>query len=239
MPDSHPLDRPVWNALATRHAALAEGDALARRFRADISIFAAAANAGAAATAALRALVPADGAIGLVEADPPPPLPETRIALQASLDQMLLDAPLPPAKRAPIDWIALGDADAPQMRALAERTRPGPFSANTHRMGDFVGVRRDGRLVAMAGERLKLPGFTELSAVCTDPEWRGHGFAEALMRVLIERSLARGEAVFLHCFADNPAVRLYAALGFRVRRPIVYTMLEPEPEPTPIPASAA
>jgi predicted GNAT family acetyltransferase len=105
------------------------------------------------------------------------------------------------------------------MIALAELTEPGPFRARTHELGQFWGIRREGRLVAMAGERMKLPGFTELSGVCVHPDWRGHGFARDLSAFVAGAIAARGETPFLHVFADNrAAIRLYEQLGFTARR---------------------
>ncbi|HZW15484.1 MAG TPA: GNAT family N-acetyltransferase, partial [Brevundimonas sp.] len=121
----------------------------------------------------------------------------------------------------------LGESDAAEMLALATLTVPGPFFEKTHRLGDFVGVKVDGRLIAMAGERMKPEGFTEVSGVCTHPDHRGRGYAGALMRVVTGRILERGEQAFLHAYAVNTAaIALYATLGFRVRAPVTYTVLD-------------
>lgn len=114
--------------------------------------------------------------------------------------------------------------DVPAMLALVERTRPGPFWDRTIEMGRYVGIRDgSGRLVAMAGERLRLPGFTEVSAVCTAPEARGRGLAELLVRDVAARIVERGEQPFLHVAASNTgAIRLYERLGFAVRRQVVF-----------------
>ena len=110
------------------------------------------------------------------------------------------------------------------MLDLAKRTKPGPFLARTAELGEFLGIRRGGALVAMAGERLHPPGWTEISGVCTDDGWRGHGFATRLMRVLMAGIRARGETPFLHALASNTgAVRLYESMGFRLRRTITFT----------------
>lgn len=225
MIDPHPLDRPVWNSLNGRQAHLGTGSPGARRFLPDVNLFGAAADDSADAQAALVALIPDGGQIGRVDPVMPPPMAGTRVAFQARINQMLLDTPLPPGAVAS-DWVDLGVADAPDMLALATLTKPGPFFARTGAMGDFVGVRREGQLVAMTGERMKPDGFTEMSAVCTHPDWRGHGFGTALMRVVLGRILARGEGAFLHVYPDNPAVAIYRALGFRVRREMVFTVLE-------------
>jgi len=112
------------------------------------------------------------------------------------------------------------------MLALATLTKPGPFFARTHQLGDFIGVKKNGALVAMAGERMKPPGFTEVSGVCTHPDHRGHGYAAGLSRIVASRILERGETPFLHAFATNTgAISVYRALGFALRRDITLTVL--------------
>ncbi|MDX2600199.1 GNAT family N-acetyltransferase [Streptomyces caniscabiei] len=115
--------------------------------------------------------------------------------------------------------VRLGPADVPEMLALVERTQPGPFLPRTVEMGTYLGIRRDGALVAMAGERLRPPGWTEISAVCTDPAFRGAGLATRLVLAVAHGIRERGETPFLHTAAANTtAVRLYESLGFRLRR---------------------
>jgi predicted GNAT family acetyltransferase len=221
----HPLDRPIWSALTTRQAHLAVGDGRALRFDADYALFAAGTDDGPEAAEAVGALIPEGGVVGLVEAGPVA-LPTTaRVVTQAACVQMTLEALTPPRGTDP-DWIDLTEADAPEMLALATLTEPGPFFAKTHRLGDFVGVRIDGRLAAMAGERMKPDGFTEVSGVCAHPDFRGRGLAGALMRIVTARILARGETPFLHAYAHKPeALALHQAVGFSVRTPITFTVL--------------
>ena len=127
------------------------------------------------------------------------------------------------------DILDLGPSDAAEVLALATLTRPGPFVARTPELGDFVGVKLDGRLVAMAGERMKPDGFTEVSGVCTHPDHRGRGYAAALMRVVMGRIRGRGEVPFLHAYAENRgAIGIYEGLGFRFRRELVMTSLTAE-----------
>jgi ribosomal protein S18 acetylase RimI-like enzyme len=122
--------------------------------------------------------------------------------------------------------VTLGPADVPDILRLVERTKPGPFLARTIELGTYLGIRRDGELVAMAGERMRPPGWTEISAVCTDPAWRGHGFASRLTRAVAAGILARGDTPFLHAIAANvTAVRLYKELGFSHRRDIQFPLL--------------
>ncbi len=225
---THPLDRPVWNALTSRQAHLAQGDARALRINADYGLFAASRDLTEENLAALAALIPAGGAIGLAETMPVPPPPGTVLALQIGCQQMVAERPATP--RVDFDAAALGDADAHDMLALATLTEPGPFLRRTHQLGDFVGVRVNGELVAMAGERLKLPGLTEVSAVCTHPDHRGKGYAGGLMGLVARRIQQRGETPFLHVFSENKsAITLYERLGFRIRSPITVTVLERAP----------
>lgn len=120
------------------------------------------------------------------------------------------------------DAVRLGVADVPAMLDLVERTRPGPFRARTHELGVYLGIRVGGELVAMAGERLRAPGWTEISAVCTDPAYRGKGLAARLVRAVAAEAVARREHAFLHTGADNPARALYRALGFVMRREVEF-----------------
>jgi predicted GNAT family acetyltransferase len=131
---------------------------------------------------------------------------------------------MPSAPKASYDP-AFGELEAahsPEMMELAALTKPGPFNKRTHELGTYLGIRHDGKLVAMAGERLKVPGYTEVSAVCTHPEHTGRGYARILMTELMQRIRSRGEAPFLHVRQDNMrAVDLYQRLGFR-QRVLVY-----------------
>jgi predicted GNAT family acetyltransferase len=120
--------------------------------------------------------------------------------------------------------VDLGPPDSAEMMELTKLTKPGPFGKRTHELGAYIGIRRDGKLVAMAGERLKVPGYTEVSAVCTHPEHTGRGYARILMMELMQRILNRDETPFLHVREDNGrAIKLYQELGF-VTRVLLYTV---------------
>ncbi|WP_066963001.1 GNAT family N-acetyltransferase [Rhizorhabdus dicambivorans] len=223
-PPPHPLDRPIWNALCGRQAGLASGDRLARRYRADISPFAASRDDSPEALAALAALLSADRDAVALEAGTIAVPPGAVVEKQALGVQMV--AGTLPAPVADDRVIALGDADAAEMLALATLTEPGPFLANTHLFGGFIGVRIDGRLAAMTGERLKPDGFTEVSGVCTHPDFRGRGLAGLLSTIVAHRIAARGETPFLHAYASNGgAIRLYESLGFRIRTEVSVMVL--------------
>ena len=126
--------------------------------------------------------------------------------------------------------IPLSAADVPEMLALVAQTEPGPFLSRTVELGEYLGVRRDGALVAMAGERFHVDGWTEISAVCTKPDYRGEGLASRLMGALIAGIQRRSERAFLHVLSTNTgAIRLYETLGFRVRQHATLTVVTREP----------
>jgi ribosomal protein S18 acetylase RimI-like enzyme len=212
---THVLGRPVWHALSTRHAQHSIGADRARRFVPDISPLAGARDDDAASLAALAELIPVDGSVLLLQADPivvPPNCVALKTAdgVQMVLDT-LVDLPMH-------DVVELNESDYPAMLALATLTRPGPFASRTPALGKFVGVKENGILIAMAGERLKHEGFTEVSGVCTHPDARGRGLARALSHVVARRIVERGETPYLHSYASNTAaIRLYESLGFRIR----------------------
>ena len=223
---SHPLDRPVWNALTTEQAQLAVAIGAAVRLDPDYGPFAAARNTSAEAQAALAAtLAGPDDRIGVVERMAWPVPPGTRILGGGDLVQMVFEGLAPVGADDPRIEL-LGEADAAEMAALAHATEPGPWGSATHRYGAYYGIRMGGRLASMAGERLRLPGLAELSGVSTWPEFRGQGLAAALVRRVVRGFVARGDTPFLHCYAANAgAVALYEKLGFRIRAEMTFTIL--------------
>lgn len=221
---AHPLDRPVWSALSSHWTPLSLGDDRARRLHPDYGPFAAPADASVVALEALAALAPTEGGLVLLEAEDLP-VPSALGVVQVAVAQQMVAEAVAPSSPGFI-YTTLTDADAADMLALAQLTEPGPFSTRTHQLSAFIGVKVDGRLAAMAGERMRLPGFAEVSGVCTHPDFRGKGYAAELSRVVARRILARGETPFLHVYAHNaPAIAIYETLGFRLRRTMAVTVL--------------
>lgn len=224
---THPLDRPVWNMLNGPQAALAVASGAAVRIDHGYGPFAAARDTGAEAQTALAALLagPQD-AVWVVEREPWPAPPGTGVVRTAALVQMVADKPLPALLEGEVAEL-LGESDINEMTALALATEPGPWGPLTRCYGTFYGIRREERLAAMAGERMRpAPGFAEVSGVCTWPEFRGQGLANLLIRRVMAGFAARGDTPFLHSYAANAgAIRLYQSLGFDVRCEMVATVL--------------
>ena len=224
MAGSHPLDDVVWNALTTRQREFSEGDDRARRFLADVAPFAALRDYSPASVASLLPLASRAHPVALFTVEPVPPLKELEVLLAKPLHQMLATRIAPPLHQRATE--RLHDFAVADMIALVELSQPGPFAARTNRLGDYLGIRAGGQLVAMTGERMKIDGFTEVSAVCTHPEHRGHGYAHDLVSLVARAILDRGEQPFLHVFGDNhPAITLYERLGFTIRRTMEVTIL--------------
>jgi len=126
-----------------------------------------------------------------------------------------------------VEIVTLGASDVPEMIALVELTKPGPFSTRTHELGTFLGIRVDGQLVAMTGERMKPGNYTEMTAVCVHPDHRGRGYAQALLGAVARGIVARGEIPFLHVFTSNiSAIALYQRQGMEIRRWLHVTVLQ-------------
>ena len=217
------LDHPFWASLAGRHASIALGGPLARRFPRDSSPIAGLSGTGANHVAALEALVEPGDDAGIAGPAVPDLSDRWETLHRSRLVQMIRGdrAPMPESD---VPASVLAPADAPEMLALAERTKPGPFRLRTLELGTYLGIRERGRLVAMAGQRLWIGRYREISAVCTEPDARGRGLASALVARLVNRILAAGEVPFLHVDVENPlAIALYRRLGFvpRVELPLL------------------
>ncbi|HEY1929277.1 MAG TPA: GNAT family N-acetyltransferase [Caulobacteraceae bacterium] len=218
-----PLNNAVWNALNTVHEPLALTCGLAARYPHDVAPFAALQEPTAAAFADLTQLVSRGESIALLTTTPLEAPSGWTVHRSRWIDQMVCEQP-PAGEQG--DLLELGQQDMPEMLALTAATEPGPFSEGTIRMGRYRGIRSQaGALLAMAGERLRLQGFTEISAVCTAPEARGRGYGRVLVSAIASMVHADGLTPFLHVKTENGAKHLYEKLGFRVRRPMRLTVL--------------
>lgn len=220
------LNNPIWSALTADHAAIALGDDHARRYPPDIgplSGIPAQSSESYASLAQLAGPVGAGfiGAVALFLTEPPR-LPQGWTLLRGGvLDQMIAPQPLPlaPVDLPGVELRRLTAADAPAMVELARLTEPGPFQLRTIELGTFYGILQSGRLLAMAGKRLHVPGAIEVSGVCTHPDARGRGYARHLMSRVMEEIVNAGRVPFLHTLASNEAaIRIYESLGFVRRR---------------------
>src|SRR3954471_7643250 len=217
-----PLDNPVRTSLTGPHARFAERRGRVVRYPEDVAPFLGLPDdPGEQDWLDVAELGGAGGVVVLASPTARPPagwevldeLPGVQL-----VDGSGAAAPDPEAVR-------LGLADVPEMLDLVERTKPGPFRKRTVELGTYLGIRRDGRLAAMAGARMRLPGgWTEISAICTDPAYRGQGLAERLTLAVAHDIQARGERPFLATLATNAgAIRLYERLGFRHRQDVEFT----------------
>jgi ribosomal protein S18 acetylase RimI-like enzyme len=217
-----PLDHPIWSALTTRQKPISIGNDRARRFPAAVAPFADV--GGMADLPELAVLVPAGDFVVLFTAEPVEAPHGLTVADTSSGDQMVLESLRAPPEN--FDITALTAADVPAMQELVKLTNPGPFGPRTIELGRFVGIRHNGQLVAMAGERLKPEGHTEITGVCTHPDHRGRGYSQALVANAARHILGRGDTPFLHVYSTNKsAIALYEKLGFRLRRSLRVTVL--------------
>ena len=222
---SHPLDHPIWTALTTTQQALAEGDARARRYPTAITPFAALPDMSPESFAALAALMSPQDIAALFTPDPVKPPDEFKIVLADTGEQMIGTPVETPANG--VEIVTLGVDDVPAMIELTALTKPGPFSARTHELGTFLGIRVDGQLVAMAGERMKPAQYTEMTAVCVHPSHRGRGYGQMLLSAISRHIVSRGEIPFLHVFTNNhSAIALYRRQGMEIRRRLHVTVLK-------------
>lgn len=214
----HLLDNPIFASLATRHAGIAQGSALAWRFPADVSPLAGVAVPDAAHVAALRTVVPTGDDVGLFTAQPLALDAAWDVRMRLEIVQMIRRTSEPLAEDVQVSSVPLGVADHDAVMALVDLTHPGPFRARTLALGGFIGVYAQGLLQAMTGQRLWTDRFHEVSGVCTHPAARGHGLARALIAQVVNRMLRAGEVPFLHVESGNAgAIALYESLGFARR----------------------
>ncbi|GII55894.1 hypothetical protein Pth03_42830 [Planotetraspora thailandica] len=228
---THPLDNPVWASLTGPHAHLAEVHGGVRRYPVDMSPFLAVGGEPSSADWDDIAAFAGPGAMVSVAGVTTAPPPGWEVVMAMPGVQMSGEGVRGAADD---EVVRLTPDDAPEMLDLAGRAQPGPFLPRTVELGEYLGIRRSGALIAMAGERLHPPGWTEISAVCTDAEFRGQGLATRLVLAVAAGIRARGETPFLHAAASNvTAIRLYESLGFVLRRTTTFSAFRvPEDELT-------
>lgn len=216
------LDRPIWSALTTSQKHLAEGEPRALRYPVDMTPFADMIDRSEESFAALADLMSPSQVVALFTPEPVDVPAGFKVVLSETGEQMIgspADSPLRDA-----EIVTLGAANVPAMMALTALTKPGPFAARTHELGTFLGIRAGGELVAMTGERMKPGKFTEMTAVCVHPDYRGRGYAQALLAAVARQIEARDEIPFLHVFTNNKsAIALYQRQGMRIRRRLYVT----------------
>lgn len=219
------LDQPILAALKTRQAEFAVQSGYAIAYGDRIAPFAAIGGAARSGLPDLAELVRSrENGVTLLQADDIPVPDGVRCEMRAEGVQMVLTRPCVDA--GDIGITRLTGKDVPDMLALVALTEPGPFLEQTIRLGDYFGVRRNGRLIAMAGERMQLSGFCEVSAVCVHPAHRGQRLARHLVNHVAKGILGRGDVPFLHTYARNEAaIGLYRNMGFDLRRSMWITHL--------------
>jgi ribosomal protein S18 acetylase RimI-like enzyme len=221
--DAFVLDNVVWESLTGPHARFATMKNQVARYPGDVAPFVALApHSDESVWDDLATLFGPGGVVVLVAVELPPPSTWTVLNKIDAVQMTCADfqGQLDP------EIVRLGSTDVPEMLALVERTKPGPFLPRTVELGDYYGIRREGTLIAMAGERLHPPGWTEISAVCTDSQHRGHGLGGRLIKAVGAGIVARGERPLLHAASTNTnAIRLYEQLGFTLRRHISFEVM--------------
>ncbi|MGX7677902.1 GNAT family N-acetyltransferase [Jatrophihabitans sp. DSM 45814] len=214
--EPHPLDNPARAALTGPHAHFAQRRGNVLRYPVDVSPFVALPDEPTEQDWLDIAELAGPGAVVPFAGLSVPTPAGWEVVMRGAGVQMVDDGI---AAAHDDEAVRLGSGDVAEMLALIERTKPGPFLPRTVELGTYLGIRRDGKLIAMAGERLHPPGWTEISAVCTDAEYRGQGLGTRLVHAVAAGIRERGETPFLHAAANNVnAIRLYEALGFRLRR---------------------
>jgi ribosomal protein S18 acetylase RimI-like enzyme len=221
------LDNPVWSALSTTHASFAEGDSLAKRYPVDVAPFAATIDQSPESYRSLARLLGPEGTAAIPLATMPFLPAGWSVVRRIDSAQMVWTRKTHLLVERSFEELNISNVD--EMLALVELTQPGPFSKRTPELGSYLGIHEDGKLVAMAGERLKPSGYTEISAVCTHPDYRGLGYASSLVSILIQRIARRNEIPFLHVRQENvDAIRVYEKLGFKTRRKINIVVVKNE-----------
>lgn len=222
----HILENPIWNALTTHHEPLAIGGDLARRYPAKIGPLCGLKQQSDDTYQALKQLLK-KGEKAVLFLDQPLQAPDDwTVEINTGLVQMVLDNQPEITMSDPV--VPLTDNDIPEMISLTRLTKPGPFEERTIDYGGYIGIKKDSKLAAMAGYRTHLTGYTEISAVCTHPDYQGRGYAKQLLTACAKSITNRGETPYLHTWAHNHgAIRVYESLGFRHRPQLTVVVIQP------------
>lgn len=221
------LDNPVWNALNTANKALGSGTEAVKYYHPNISPFVGLEENTPENLGVLYELVPPkDGVYGLVaETEPQIPKPWTLVRAVPIFQMVCAQPKVQREFREPL--VPLSNIHIAQMMALTTLANPGPFEENTIAFGHYEGIFEGEQLVAMAGQRMHLPPYAEISAVCTHPNFRGRGHAQQLMASQINRMHAQGTTPFLHVAKENlGAIKIYEGLGFTTRKALCVYLLK-------------
>jgi GNAT superfamily N-acetyltransferase len=224
----HILDNPIWHALRTRNRQFSCGTDQASYFRRDVAAFAGLQHNSKSDFDCLHRTIPFNGPVILFTPGKILIPAGWQPLVSRTLLQMIYEQPNF-SENADQALVSLTDKDIPAMLALTALTNPGPFFSRTIDFGNYKGIFNAEQLVAMAGQRLHLTGFTEVSAVCTHPDYAGRGYAAALLRDQIRLIQATSCIPFLHVYPENLAWRLYEKLGFKIRREMWVYVLEKQP----------
>ncbi len=221
----HILDTPAYNSLITHHKIRAQGNEFAIAMQPEFGPFAGVGEYSKSAFDALYSLNIGEDGFWLLDTFPIEPLGDFEVVARAHCHQMILDK-LPPEVDV-AEVVTLGNADLGQMYELAKLCNPGPFATNTGEIGEFIGMFDNERLIAMMGERFRMPEFTEMTALSTHPDYRGKGIGAKLFTITARRILNRGDTPFLHVYAENEnGIKLYEKLGFKFRSDIHVTIIK-------------
>ncbi|SKA43426.1 FR47-like protein [Chitinophaga eiseniae] len=216
------LDNPAWSALTTVQAPLAEGTDHCKRYRQEILSFIACDHAAGHSLDELQPWIHEGESFYLIGALPPLPA-NWQLVHELPCAQMVLQDMADVPVKTPVDISVMTAADGADMYDLVNRVQPGYFNPGTPLLGTYYGIRQEGRLVAMAGERMRMKGFSELSAIVTDPAYTGRGLAQQLITRLCRQHAGEGITSMLHVsVANERAIRLYEHMGFATRREIVF-----------------
>ena len=215
MSDIHHLDNPILAALTTKHSSLAVKKNNVHMYKPGVFIMVGTPDISEATIKDLSEIVPSEGFAGFMGFNPKmEPYFAQRFSVQA---YQMISETIPQYNE--VEYVELGMPDVKEMMELVDLTKPGsPFFPGMFQLGKYIGVKEDGKLVAMAGERVKLNGYTEIALVCTHPDYRRKGYAASLSGILMKEIIDKGEKPFLHVMTHNvPAIKLYEKLGFKTR----------------------